>query len=80
MYIMPIHIEIICKLQAEVGFKALSSGLNFFNCIEVELIYNVLISAVEPSDLVIYIYIYFPIFFSVMVYHSILNIVPCAVP
>ena len=58
MYIMPIHIEIICKLQAEVGFKALSSGLNFFNCIEVELIYNVLISAVEPSDLVIHIYIY----------------------
>ena len=47
--------------------------------IEVQLIYNVvLISAVQQIDSVIYIYIYF-IFFSIMVYHRILNIVPCAI-
>ena len=41
-----------------------------------------LMSAVEPRDLVVHIYItytYFSIFFSIMVYHNILNIVPCAV-
>ena len=50
--------------------------------IEVWLIYNVvLISAVQQSDSVIHIYIYtfFFIFFSMMVYHRILNIVPCAI-
>ena len=46
-----------------------------------------LISAVQQSDLVIYLYIYlhiyiyifFFIFFSIIVYHRILNIVPCAI-
>ena len=39
-----------------------------------------LISAVQKSDLVIHIHIYyFSIFFSIVVYHRILNIVPCAV-
>ena len=49
---------------------------------DVELIYNVvLISSVHQSDSVIhiYIYIFFFIFFSIMVYHRILNIVPCAI-
>ena len=46
--------------------------------------YNVvLISAVQQSDSVLYIYIYIDIFFfifsSIMVYHRILNIVPCAI-
>ena len=41
------------------------------------MIYNVvLISAVQQSDLVIYMYIFF-IFIFVMVYHRILNIVLC---
>ena len=50
--------------------------------IEVQLIYNVaLISAVQQSDSVIHIYIYscFKVFSSIMVYHRILNIVPCAI-
>ena len=51
-----------------------------------QLIYSVvLISTVEQRDSVIYIYIYvythtfFFIFFSIMVYHRVLNIVPCAI-
>ena len=64
----------------EVGF--FFSVLVFF--IEVQLIYNVvLISVVQKSDSVTYIYIYiynlFKIFLSIMVYHRILNIVLCAV-
>ena len=53
--------------------------LNFF--MEVQLIYNVvLISAVQQSDSVIHIYtFFFKILLSIMVYHSILNIVPCAI-
>ena len=56
--------------------------------IGVELIYSVLlISAVQQGDSVFYIYIYiyiyiymfFFIFFSIMVYHGMLNIVPCAI-
>ena len=59
---------------------------------KVWLIYNVvLISTVWHTQLHIYIYIYththtqththtfFFIFFSIMVYHKILNIVPCAI-
>ena len=49
--------------------------------IEVQLIYNItLISAVEQSDSVshMYIYILFHIF-CIMIYHRILNIVPCAI-
>ena len=45
-----------------------------------QLIYNgVLIYAVEQSDSVIIYAYYFFIFFSIMVYHRILNIVPCAI-
>ena len=45
------------------------------------LIYNiVLISGAQQSDsVIIYIYPRFKIFFSIMVYHSILNIVLCAI-
>ena len=65
----------------------------FLSLIDVQLIYIVvLISAVQQSDSVIYICIYlcvyiytyiyiytfFFIFFSIVVYHSILNIIPCA--
>ena len=39
----------------------------------------VLISAVQHNDLVTLIYTFFFILFSIMVYHRILNIVPCAV-
>jgi len=47
--------------------------------IEVQLAYNaVLFSAVQQSDSGIHIYIFFFPFFSIMVYHWILNIVPCA--
>ena len=49
----------------------------FLILLMVELIYIVLISAVWPSDSVIY--TFFFIFFSIIVYHRILNIVPCAI-
>ena len=50
-----------------------------FFFIEVSSIYNVvLISAVQQNDSVIHIHTFFLIFFSIMVYHRILNIVPCA--
>ena len=56
-------------------FKLLSFKKHF---IELQLIYNVvLISAIQPSQL--YIYTFFFIFFSIMVYYRILNVVPCAV-
>ena len=46
---------------------------------EVELIYIVvLISAVQQSESVIHIHVFFFIFFSMMVYSRILNTVPCA--
>ena len=38
-----------------------------------------LISAVQQSDSVIHIYTLFFIFFSIIVYYRILNIVPCAI-
>ena len=45
---------------------------------EVELMYNaVLISAVQQSDSVIHTHSFFNIFFSMMVYRRILNIVLC---
>ena len=44
------------------------------------VIYSVvLISAVQQSDSVIHIYTFFFVFFSIVVYHRILNIVPCAI-
>ena len=39
----------------------------------------VLISVVQQSDSVTHIHTLFFVFFSVMAYHSILNIVPCAI-
>ena len=53
-------------------------SLNLF-FIEVQSIYNVLIFALQQSDSVIHIYPFFFIFFSIMAYPRILNIVPCAV-
>ena len=51
-----------------------------FYFIEVWLIYSVvLISAVQQSDSLTHIYTFFFIFFSTVVYHRILNIVPCAI-
>ena len=48
----------------------------FFFLIEVQLSYNVvLVSDVQQSDS----YIYFFIFFSIIGYYRILNIVPCAI-
>ena len=47
--------------------------------IGVELLYNVvLVSGVQQSDSVIYIYIFFFRFFFITGYYKILNIVPCA--
>ena len=37
-----------------------------------------LVSAVQQSDSVIHMYTFF-IFFSILVYHRILNVVPCAI-
>ena len=53
----------------------------FLNFIEAELIYNVvLIYVAQQSDSVIYIYIFFFFtFISIMVYHRVLNIIPCAI-
>ena len=49
--------------------------------IEVQLIHNaVLISALQKSDSVIHIDTFFFILFSIVVYHRILNIFPCAIP
>ena len=43
------------------------------------LIYSVvLVSDVQQSDSVIRIYTLFFIFFSILVYHRVLNVVPCA--
>jgi len=52
--------------------------LIFKDFIELKLIYNVLISNVWCSDSV-YIYMFFFLFFPIMVYHRILNSVPCAI-
>ena len=51
---------------------------------EVKLIYNaVLISGIQQSNSFVYEHIYFTyidfIFFSIMVYHKILYIIPCAI-
>ena len=47
--------------------------------IEVQLIYNVvLVPGVQQSDSVIYTILFF-IFFYMMIYYRILNIVPCAI-
>ena len=52
----------------------------FFILIEVSLNYSVvLITAVQQTDSVIHIYTFIFIFFSIMVYYRILNIVPCAI-
>ena len=49
--------------------------------LKVQLIYNaMLVSGIQQSYSVIYIYIYsFSYSFPIMVYHRILNIVPCAI-
>ena len=39
----------------------------------------VLVSGVQQSDSVMYIYVFFFIFFSIIVYYKILNIVPYAI-
>ena len=69
------------SLWQEKGERALRGP--FFKklyFIEVSLVYNVvLISAVQQSDSVILTYTFFFIFFSIMIYHRILNIVPCAI-
>jgi len=66
-----------CPLTPEKWRK--SSFFFVYLFIQVELTYNiVLISAEQLSDSVIHVYILF-IFFSIIVYHKILNMVPCAV-
>ena len=44
------------------------------------MVYNVvLISAVQPRDSLVHIHMFFFIFFSVVVYNRVLNVVSCAV-
>ena len=64
------------------SFYTIQSQFPFLkNFIKVQLIYSViLISTIQQSDSVIYTYTFFFIFFPIMVYHRILNIVPCAIP
>ena len=52
---------------------------NFFFLLKL-LIYNVvLVSDVEKSDSVTYMYMFFFVFFSIIVYHRILNVVTCSI-
>ena len=61
-----------------LAYKNTLINIYFFFLVKVQLIYSVvLISAVQQSASVIHIYILF-IFFSIMVYHQLLNIAPCA--
>ena len=56
------------------------SGFLKLTLIGVYLLYNVvLISTVQKSDSVIHLYTLFFIFFLIMVYHKILNTIPCAI-
>lgn len=49
------------------------------NLIDLQLIYNVvLVSNLQQSDSDTHPHIFFSIFFSIMIYHRILNIVACA--
>ena len=67
-----------------MNVEPLILGRVSFFLIDVWLIYNVvLVSGVQQSDSVVYsvlyIYIFFFVFFSIMVYHRMLNIIPCAI-
>ena len=54
--------------------------VSVFVLIEVQLTYNVvLVSGIQQSDSVLYIYILFFRFFSITDYYKILNIVLCAI-
>ena len=83
-------IRIVVRLEATQQCKAifiqLKCKINFKHLIEVQLIYSVvLISAVQESDSVMHIYIFsciyicIYIFFSIMVYQRILNVVAYAI-
>ena len=41
--------------------------------------YNMLISTVQQSDSVMHTHAFFFIFFSIIIYHRVLSIVPCAI-
>ena len=58
-----------------------SSSWNFLSIfkIDVLLIYNVLVSAVQQSGSYIHTHEFLFIFFSIMVYHSTMNIIPCSI-
>ena len=64
-------------------FLCSSNALSFFLKIYVELIYNiVLVSGVQQSESVIYLYTHIYNFFrlfSIIDYYKILNIIPCAI-
>ena len=68
-----------CPLTPEKWRKSSFFFFFVYLFIQVELTYNiVLISAEQLSDSVIHVYILF-IFFSIIVYHKMLNMVPSAV-
>ena len=59
----------------ELYFSSLQTFIIFLT-----LTYNVmLVSAVQQNDSVIHMCALFFVFFSIMVYHKILNIVPCVI-
>ena len=73
--------QIIFPAEHEDSSEYLQRSMKsfYFNFTEVQLIYNaVLITAVQQSDLVIHTCMLLH-FFSIMVYHKILNIAPCGI-
>ena len=76
----------MCACESVQGVMLLSISLpaffflSFFFLIELSLVHSVVpISVVQQSDSVYTHRQYFFIFFSIMVYHRILNIVPCII-
>ena len=64
-------------ISLDIRQYILALGLFLLFLIEAQLIYNVVpIPAVQQSDSFIHICTFFFLFFSIMVYHRILNIVP----
>ena len=75
----PANIRVVRSCPFEQGQDFLIFKILFiYVFIEGQLIYNVLISGVRQSDSILYTHAYF-IFFTIMAYHGILTLVPCAV-
>ena len=80
IYIKEIYLAKETSVYVEDYCKSLFFFFFLFLLIELWLIYNVVLdSGVQQSDSVIFIYIFFFRFFSIIGYYKILNIVPCAI-